>query len=1037
MSGDEKDKIESNNKEEGGIEMTVKVFRGGKFTDRKERKQVRNILQKLYGELQKSENEWRIYLDIEINYARPDFLLVNKEEDALIILELKNINGEITANLKKENEEWIDEETGEPIKYNNCKKMRPRNQCDFYRGKLVNVLKDITQYDDEDEWNNEIVYHYLDNIETFIVVPNKEKITLKNYDHRLKTYLDVLDEENILDITMCSGKKKINFEKLSRYIEGKATVPNSQEGIEELKKKEEIRQFWRELKESTDESTSELGGFELKSKRLENDLSSDYPKDVEKALEVSNYLDYETDKIYGLLNHENSEIRRITLEHLENIDESFSRDDLKDKIGQLIHDVDYSVRKKIDELVIKYGLFYTRTSYLEIIESSRDYSRVMDAVNVMKRIGDKSAAKKLIELYKNHQDRFGGLIEQKVTLTNGEDNDEKELRYYERLRGDRFRILESIKEIGCESVIESLVDLFENYEEKFGGLIEEKSKLEKEVRQIDWQSIDELKNDELIFSKRNLFSVIREIGGSDVIPFAKRYLDDPDFQKDAIEALGNSKDEKALSPLKELIENIEKKEGLSYRITGIQIIKALGKLGFEEGAEIIHEAIERKPNLFKRKEVKKSLKKIRSRKTFDFLIRNYELRDGAEVLIDIDKERFEEELFKKLEQGGLDEKSRMMGLISVLTHHYNFKISEDHLDRFIEIFQKYIKEFVKIDDELLDEIDEILKNNSNKRDIDRVVKNRGLKYRNYPKENIENFRNLISGSDVNDHLLAESTYLWKAEYEEKLPWDMIKEQYLITNKPTLRKLGLEILSAILYNHPEMAYEVEIGHIIELRDDPANRIVSNSIDVLDEDLNDPYIIENFEIDKAIISVLGFIGKEKSLEILLDYMYKDNELIEEVLDSLNRLKHHDNLQDYCKNKEKPIPEWFFVYDYITDLSGNYLHTFPKLVSFYWGDQVVPIIEKLLDENPEDKTLKSSIPETLSNMKYRGNEALLPLFRKLILDEDSNISSRTIRYFKEINDLHHSDDFIILKATEGKLDELLGSVKNKSSEKHLNIS
>ena len=1034
MSGDEKDNIELNNKEGRGIEMTVKVFRGGKFKNTHEREQMERILLPLLQELEKGDNNWNIYIDIEIKNVRPDALLLNEKDNAMIIIELKNITGKnVVANLDKEEEEWIDKETDKTIKYGD-KKITPRKQCGWYQSRLVDIFKEINEIDDEEKWNK-VIHKFLENIYAVIVVPENLKIQKKNYDIDLKQWLRVFDEKKLLeDVTKLVTESEIDFEKLSEYIKENATVPRSQKGIKELETKEQIRQFWRDLKEDTDESTLVPSGFEVKSKRLENDLSSDYPKDVEKALEVSNYLDYETDKIYELLDHENSEIRRTTLEHLENIDESFSRDDFKDRIGQLIHDVDYSVRKKIDELVIKYGLSYTRSNYLEIIESSGDHSRVMDAVNVMKRIGDKSAAKKLIDLYKDHQDRFGGLVEQKVTLRNGEDNDERELRYYNWLEEDRSKILESIKEIGCQNVIDSLIDLFENYEEKFSDLIEEKSKLEKEVRQIDWQSIDELKNDNLIFRKCYLFSVIGEIGGSDVIPFAKRYLDDPDFQEEAIEALGNSKDEKALSPLKELIENIEKKEGHSYRITGIQIIKALGKLGFEEGAEIIHEAIEKNQDLFKYGEVKDSLIKIGSQKTFDFLMNeskfdpfpdhldktNLDRVDRLSkiyyMLIKLNTDRFENEIFKILDSGNLKEKENLLRNLSDWIQKDNFKVSDDRLDRFVKILEEILDKRIKITYELLENVKSSIDSGGEKSNIDRMVKNANYRYV-ADDEQIETIEDLIRSSSIDYHNVASKAYLWKAERDEKLPWAKIRKHYIDSDKPMLRELGLRILNEILSNHPEMRDRIDVEEIIHLKDDNSKEIMIEASE------KDPgrIGIYNYDPEKRFLRTLRHIGDNNSINLLIEYLKSDSGYNKEALTELHRIMRYDEVENnYWKMLDEPMPEWFFDKEKLDDLSREKFRTFLHVVGFYWGPKAIVVYRNLLEKN-EEESLKQAILNAIPETGKDWVEPVSDFLKDLILDENWNISSKAIDVFNELNESHYSKDHVILKAAKDDLDDL----------------
>ncbi|MFW5895356.1 MAG: hypothetical protein ACOCT9_01300, partial [archaeon] len=373
-----------------------------------------------------------------------------------------------------------------------------------------------------------------------------------------------------------------------------------------------------------------------------------------------------------------------------------------------------------------------------------------------------------------------------------------------------------------------------------------------------------------------------------------------------------------------------------------------------------------------------------------------------------------------LEGEDIKEKGKLLGQVSAWISDYNFKISENRLSQFLDILTDIIQKSVQIDYDLLEQVEASIQNDGKKSNLNRIVKNRELKYQTNG-EKIETFDKLISNLGIPDDLLATKAYTWKAEYDGGLPWNKIRKTFLKTDKPELRKLGLEIIYEILRNHPDMADDVEIDEIIELGDDNSKDIILRALEVIGKEQRS-VIIEEIDIEKSLLSVLGFIKTGDTVEYLLEYFQKVEDLSEEVLKSLNSLTRSERLEDYCKENDKTIPIWVFDYDKIKNLDGISVQTFSKMIGFYWGNQVVQVFEKLLDKNPEDRTLKFSIIDTLSNPKYKGKEVVLPLFEKLILDDDYKISSRAIRDFKELNDLHHSDDLIILKATERNLDEII---------------
>ncbi len=1020
MSGDEKDNIELNNKEGGGIEMTVKIYSPEKHYDwENEVKQCDRIWSKLYEEFEEKDGEYSLFFDLKICGRQFDMVFVT--EDKVVIIEMKDKNGEITLTRNLSKIKYDDGTTEEKRLFSQCCKQREEL---FFKLLLNKYFNKKEKFDEDLD-----LPRY---IRVILVFPNDADY--KEVKGEYPPYFRYLKEDGVVpqinSFRRGKGYPELDVKKIADLIK-KAAYDVSKWDEEKIRRRLKfIKENFKDYGKEQQSSQSRRAEVDKKKKyqQISKDLKSKEIDRVEKAIETVKYLDLNSHfkEIQELLESSNPEKRIISLESLSEIDADRDREEI---LQRFVDDEEVKVRKKADELMKFFGTPDSLKKYLNIIENSEDYSRVMDAVEVIGNIGDKTAVSQLLRLYEDIEERFGNIIKFWAAKELGMEKkteDHMKSRYYSLLNEDRDKILNTIIEVGDDKSVSQLIDLYRNYEEKFKEELEEVSKVRRRIYESQSNSYEKI----LRRIKWDILKAIKEIDPPSVVPFAEDYLNPYDtYHEGAIELLGSSKNKDALKLLEKIIKSSE-----FSRDARIKAIEALGELGFEEGAEIIHDTLEQQSNFFAEEKVKNSLTKIGSQKTFDFLMNeskfdpfpdhldktNLDRVDRLSkiyyMLIKLNTDRFENEIFKILDSGNLKEKENLLRNLSDWIQKDNFKVSDDRLDRFVKILEEILDKRIKITYELLENVKSSIDSGGEKSNIDRMVKNANYRYV-ADDEQIETIEDLIRSSSIDYHNVASKAYLWKAERDEKLPWAKIRKHYIASDKPMLRELGLRILNEILSNHPEMRDRIDVEEIIHLKDDNSKEIMIEASE------KDPgrIGIYNYDPEKRFLHTLRHIGDNDSINLLIEYLKRDSGYNEEALTELHRAMIYDEVEkNYWKMLDEPMLEWFFDKEKLDDLSREKFRTFLHVVGFYWGPKAIVVYRNLLEKN-EEESLKQAILNAIPETGKDWVEPVSDFLKDLILDENWNISSKAIDVFNELNESHYSKDHVILKAAKDDLDDL----------------
>jgi len=1026
--------------------MTVRVFKGGSFEREHEIDQMENVLEHIYKEFQNDVGQFAFFIDIEINGRKLDGLLIiehpkEEERNVVVVIELKNISGNMKANLDLENEKWLEKTergTSEVLTYKNGKKIKPLTQCKKNSKEVAELLKKSLEEEDHDEVE---FWQLFPLISSITILPDDAIFKLENYSSNLKKWFNVINEKDIAKRITKLRKGcdlSIPFEDAIKLLKKHATKPDSKQRIKELKTEKEINQFWRDFKESKDVPEQKTEP-EISYPQIKTALSSNNKQDIEYAFEVINFLELNghKDEILSLRKHRDFEIRKITL---ENLDKWLDGKELTMEILKYVDDECVGVWRKADELMYAYGTRSARPKYNYLIKNSNYFDRVYSALDVLKSIGNEDTLDILIDLHNDFKSRFEEEIRREKKweiITNKEITDDERKNQIEKetdskLKTMESKILDTIKNIGGPKVIPFAKSLLDETLDEYHTL--------ERLKDGDIEKIGDVQN-KIIYA----IGLFGRFLSEDAIPLLKKAFEDSNddslIQTKVVDALVKLDHESGNRFLVDLI-----KDKNSDDLLQLKAIKHLGEAKFEESLDFLHHLVEnKKPTEYLGMDERRlsmleigvidALGNIGSKSSFDILYQKYVLNEDNyhrmqvnKALFKIDKDLFEEKLFEILRKEDIVTTSIHMDIIyrsikvkkgelHSYKYHIDYQPSRNRIGELVNFFMDDIDRIVLLDDGMVDKIYDSLPegdlDEKNMEKINKIVKDANITDPYEKTEKIDDIHRLVSISypDITVFKYGLS-YLLK-EYGE-LPEryvDMLKG-YITSDKPNLRKLGLELLDS-LYSHEDFKtkLQLDIADIIDMRKN--DKIVDLLRKVFPDDRGFRTYLIKYDVHTSIIRCLGRIGNEEAVSHLFDYLERDDILregvrlhpafvqLEGIMNSEGEIG-----KNHGKKKGIPIPDWIL---HKAEDSQRYC----KFIAYYWENKAIELFKGYIEDG--DNTLKLHVCHSLSYLKF---EEIKPLLKRLILDPNPRVRGVAINTYMYITGKKLYTNDVIRKAEADEL-------------------
>jgi len=392
--------------------MVFKMFAGGTFEHTHERKQmddIRKVVQRIY----KHGDEWcSLFADIRINGRQLDGFILKK--DNLIILEMKNYHGKIVADLR-EGRKWIidplDDMPFEP-------EQNPFFQVRKQRGIMASKLAMLQTRRREEKEN---LFRF---ICAWVIVPEDTDITIISNDKISEKWFKVLPIDKLeKELPFQVSREELHFTrkgvmyKLAELVNAREKDPDD---------------WLRALpKESLFKEKTKVEP--LRFRALDHMLASGSPEKIIEAKKIIITLELHqyTDDLLKLGVHPDPAVRYHVLDALQYL--PYEKDltpilleFMKDEgehapgtatarfsfQGQQSHEAATSVapqaiRELATSSLIAMGSSSVTPELVKIIKNKESHEpEVMNAVKVLKEIGDATAVKPIIELTRNYLQRF-------------------------------------------------------------------------------------------------------------------------------------------------------------------------------------------------------------------------------------------------------------------------------------------------------------------------------------------------------------------------------------------------------------------------------------------------------------------------------------------------------------------------------------------------------------------------------------------------------------------------------------------------------
>ena len=398
--------------------MSFRMFVGGTFEhthERKQMEQIKQIVQRLY----KEEEGWcALFADVVINGRQLDGFLLKK--DHLIIFEMKTYRGKIVADLREEKKWIIDPPDDVPFEPDT----NPFYQVRRQRGIIASLLARLMRLNYEQKGQ---LFSF---ISAWIVIPQDAKVTTISNEKISEKWFKVTPMDRL--------EKEIPYQVSREYLH-----LESEDILDQLAAEMHVRETdpsdW--LKGSPDRTlvrkTPGLGaeGGELRFRALDHMLSSGVSERVIKAKDivVTLELNQYANELLKLSEHPDPEVRYHVLDSLQYLSLEkdltplllrFLSDDGSHRDGKGDFKEDLSLCKEdngskatraphppIPELatniLIALGSSQATPELVRIIQDENSTeNNVMNAVRVLKEIGGEAAVDPIIELTENYSQRF-------------------------------------------------------------------------------------------------------------------------------------------------------------------------------------------------------------------------------------------------------------------------------------------------------------------------------------------------------------------------------------------------------------------------------------------------------------------------------------------------------------------------------------------------------------------------------------------------------------------------------------------------------
>ncbi|MCK4614102.1 MAG: HEAT repeat domain-containing protein, partial [Thermoplasmata archaeon] len=450
--------------------------------------EIRKIIQRIY---KPRDDEWcSLFVDILINGCQLDGFVLRK--DKLIILEMKNYHGKIYADLR-EGEKWkVHPPDGEPWEPEHNPFFQVRKQ----RVIITKKLAKIQEIKEDKEWE---LFRF---VSAWIIVPDNTEIEIENDDKRNEKWFKILRENDI--------EKKILFQASWRELQLKSKQV-MYDLAKELKAEEKEPDYWLYDSEAKSLFRKSFDFGTYRFRPLDQMLETRSPKEIIKAKEIilTLGLDQYAEDLIELRYHPDPNVCYHVLDALQYLpykgdltpillefmkdrgQQTFWVPTATDHNQPMWLQTQTGYRRTISglagDILISTGFSSATPELVKIIENKESTEHeVMNAVRVLKEIGDERAVEPIIKLTRNYHERFpdskrfrpmedlisalGDIGSPKalpLVISYAEDPDEE----------IRARVIEALGDIGGESAKEALFKMLKREKEMKPIVIESLGKM--------------------------------------------------------------------------------------------------------------------------------------------------------------------------------------------------------------------------------------------------------------------------------------------------------------------------------------------------------------------------------------------------------------------------------------------------------------------------------------------------------------------------------------------------------------------------------
>jgi len=393
--------------------MTFKMFAGGTFEHTHERKQmdgIREVVQRIYGH----GEEWcSLFADIRINGRQLDGFILKK--DNLIILEMKNYHGKIVADLRESRKWIIDPPNDQPFEPETNPFFQVRKQRGIMASKLALLQESLGS-------RKENLFRFVCG---WVIVPEDTDITIISNDRISEKWFKVLPVDKLeKELPFQVSREELHFSredimyKLAELVYAKEKDPDDwlrappKKALFVEKREDELLRF-RALDDMLASGSSEKI---IEAKKIIVTLElGQYTDDLLKhrghpdpgvryhVLDALQYLPYEDDLTPILM-----EFMKDKGEHRQKQKTprfSFPSQQPYRPTPKTISP--HAIRDLATTSLMSMGSSTVTPELVRIIKSEGSTEpEVMNAVRVLKEIGDATAVRPIIELTRNYHERF-------------------------------------------------------------------------------------------------------------------------------------------------------------------------------------------------------------------------------------------------------------------------------------------------------------------------------------------------------------------------------------------------------------------------------------------------------------------------------------------------------------------------------------------------------------------------------------------------------------------------------------------------------